>query len=204
MAIDGPPPASEAAVGTTAAQDDAPPEPPVDVVEWPCRWSGCSSTPTSSHAALLEHVAQAHCVAPPASSEDRWRCHWGACERVLPTARALLAHVQPHLPQRGLKRAGAEPDTVAAPTVGADGAAGAGAGRAARFPGAAILPKRHKHADHSGSAFLAALTLQNLVAVPALRAAFVSHQTLLLEWTGSASRLAPYTAIILAELLPRT
>ena len=62
--------------------------------------------------------------------------------------------------------------------------------------------RRHKHSDQSGPAFLAALVLQNLASVPAPRPLFAAHQSLLLEWSGSGSRLAPYTATILADLFP--
>jgi hypothetical protein len=151
----------------------------------PCWWGGCLKAMTAATTAdgLRAHVADAHC-AHAQEGDGPWRCQWAKCTRALPTHALLLAHVQTHLPTEHV------PVDVVAPRDGA----------AAHVPPTTVSPRRLRHTDHSGLAMLAAAVLQNMAAVPALRPHFVAQLTTLLEWTASASRLAPYTAAILAEL----
>jgi len=198
---------------TAALMDMAEPEPAQPMEVWPCRWRGCDvGLELTSRAALLEHIANAHCPAAPDHA-----CQWATCTRTLPMATALLAHVQVHLPKHGVPAAALPPVAstrtdgvgeapltatqlagIAAPAATAAAKAGGEAG-ASRLP----LPRMPKSTEPAGPAFLAALILQNMAAVATLRPLFVAQQSRLFEWAGTASRLASYSAAILAELETR-
>jgi len=210
---ENPAPDAAAAAAAAAPMDMAEPEPAEPTEVWPCRWRGCDiGLALTSREALLEHLASAHRPAAPDHA-----CQWATCTRTLPTATALLAHVQVHLPKHGVPPAApppAEPTTteggseapltaaqladIAAPAASAAAKAG---GRAQA--GVTPLSRMSKSTEPAGPAFLAALILQNMAAVATLRPLFVAQQSRLFEWAGTASRLASYSAAILAELETR-